>query len=91
VDDLFGPGRKLYMRGVRGQCGLLIKAPAGKVSYQKVTQDELFEAVPDFPRDRVGPEWLLIAVGDDVQTTLFVRPWKDTEGHIAEWPETETR
>jgi hypothetical protein len=81
--ELISPPGKLDTRGVEPPFGMLVRAPAGQVSYRLVSQAELFENVPDFPRDRVGPDWFLVAIGDDAGTSLFVCPWdmvKDVVG-----------
>ena len=71
---LIRPPGKLYTRGVEPPFGMLVKAPGERAEYRIVSQDELFENVPDFPRDRTGPEWFLAAIGDDTGTSLFIVP-----------------
>ena len=74
LNDLLKLPGKLDTRGVEGPYGLLVKTPARRVSYRVVTQAEFFEKVPDFPRERTGPDWFLVAVGDDIGTSLFCYP-----------------
>ena len=73
---LFRPPGKLYTRGVEPTFGVLVRAPGERAEYRIVSQDELFENVPDFPSDRTGPVWFLVAIGDDTGTNLFVVPWE---------------
>ena len=73
---LITPPGKLYTRGVEPPFGMLVRAPGERADYRVVSQDELFENVPDFPRDRVGPDWFLVAIGDDAGTSLFTVPWE---------------
>jgi hypothetical protein len=73
---LISPPGKLYTRGVEPPFGMLVRAPGERAEYRIVSQDELFEDVPDFPRDRVGPDWFLVAIGDDTGTSLFTVPWE---------------
>jgi hypothetical protein len=72
---LISPPGKLYTRGAGPPFGMLVRAPGERAEYRIVSQDELFENVPDFPRDRTGPDWFLVAIGDDTGTSLFVCPW----------------
>ena len=74
--DLINPPGKLYTRGAQPPYGMLVKAPGEKPEYRIVSQAELFHEVPDFLRDRVGPDWFLVAIGDDTGTSLFVVPWE---------------
>jgi hypothetical protein len=91
LSELLARPGKLYTRGVQPPYGLLVKAMAGTISYRFLPRADFFEAVPDYPSDLIGPEWLPIAVEDDAATSLFVRPWKDVEASIADELETEPR
>jgi len=73
--ELVSPPGRLYTRGVEPPFGMLVKAPGEKPEFRIVSQDELFEGVADFPQDRVGPHWFLVAIGDDTRRSLFVCPW----------------
>ena len=86
-DELLKQPGKIYTRGVRGSYGLLVRAPGGKVEYRFVSHADFFEAVPDFPREHVAPDRLLIAVGDDVQTSAFIWTWDEVKTTVADWPE----
>ena len=69
LTDLLKRPVRLVNGGVEGPYGMLVRAPAGQVSYRLVSQQESFENVPDFPRERTGPDWFLVAVGDDAGTS----------------------
>jgi hypothetical protein len=73
---LISPPGKLRTRGAGPPYGMLVRAAGERPEYRIVRQDELFEEVPDFPRDRTGPDWLFGAIGDDTGTSLFVVPWE---------------
>ena len=75
IKDMIAPPKKLKTRGARPPYGMLVKAPGDQRLYRIVSPDELFENVRDFPRRRAGPDWLLIAVGDDAGTSAFTYPW----------------
>jgi hypothetical protein len=49
-----------------------------------VSQEEFFENFPEFPRDRGGPDWFPIAVGDDAGTSLFCYPWDMVKDVVVE-------
>jgi hypothetical protein len=74
--NLITPPGKLDTRGVKPPYGMLVRAPGERTEYRIVGQDELFEEIPDFPRDRTGLDWFLVAIGDDTGTGLFVVPWE---------------
>ena len=74
--ELISPPGTLYARGVEPPFGMLVRAPGEKPEFRIVSQDELFEEISDFPRDRTGPDWFLVAIGDDTGTSLFVVPWE---------------
>jgi hypothetical protein len=80
--SLIGAPGKLHTRGASPPHGMLVRAPGEKPEYRIVSQDELFEEVPDFPRDRTGPDWFLVAIGDDTGTSLFVVPWEMVQGVV---------
>jgi hypothetical protein len=80
--DLITPPHKLYTRGAQPPYGILVKAPGERPEYAIVSQDELFENVPDFPRDRTGPDWFLVAIGDDTGTSLFIVPREMVQGVV---------
>jgi len=54
--SLIRPPGKLYTRGVESPFGMLDRAPGGHVSCRILSQQEFFENVPDFPRERTGPD-----------------------------------
>jgi hypothetical protein len=83
LKELISPPGKLYTRGVQPRFGMLVRAPGGKPECRIVGQAKLFEEVPGFPRDRTGPDWFLVAIGDDAGTSLFVCPW-DTVKDVVE-------